>query len=141
MIILDTNVLSAMMQTKLNEHVVAWLDKQARTSMWTTSVTVFEIRFGLQILPAGRRRSLLTRTFEAVLRDDIGGRVAPFDTAAAQYSADLMASRHKEGRPVELRDTMIAGIALACHATLATRNVLHFEDLSVPVVNPWLTQP
>jgi toxin FitB len=141
MIILDTNVLSAMMQTKLNEHVVAWLDKQARTSMWTTSVTIFEIRFGLQILPAGKRRSLLTRTFEAVLRDDIGGRVAPFDTAAAQYSADLMASRHKEGRPVELRDTMIAGIALACHATLATRNVLHFEDLSVPVVNPWLTQP
>jgi predicted nucleic acid-binding protein len=141
MIILDTNVLSAMMQTKLNEHVVAWLDKQARTSMWTTSVTIFEIRFGLQILPAGKRRSLLTRTFEAVLRDDIRGRVAPFDTAAAQYSADLMASRHMEGRPVELRDTMIAGIALACHATLATRNVLHFEDLSVPVVNPWLTQP
>jgi predicted nucleic acid-binding protein len=141
MIILDTNVLSAMMQTKLNEHVVAWLDKQARTSMWTTSVTIFEIRYGLQILPAGKRRSLLTRTFEAVLKDDIGGRVAPFDTAAAQYSADLMASRHKEGCPVELRDTMIAGIVLACHATLATRNVLHFEDLSVPVVNPWLTQP
>ena len=141
MIILDTNVLSAMMQTTLNERVVAWLDKQARTSMWTTSVTTFEIRFGLQILPTGKRRSLLTRTFEAVLRDDIGGRVAPFDTAAAQFSADLMASRHKNGRPVELRDTMIAGIALACHATLATRNVLHFEDLSVPVVNPWLTQP
>jgi predicted nucleic acid-binding protein len=141
MIILDTNVLSAMMQTTLNERVVAWLDKQARTSMWTTSVTTFEIRFGLQILPTGKRRSLLTRTFEAVLRDDIGGRVAPFDTAAAQYSADLLASRHKKGLPVELRDTMIAGIALACHATLATRNVLHFEDLSVPVVNPWLTQP
>ncbi len=104
-------------------------------------MTIFEIRFGLQILPAGKRRSLLMRTFEAVLRDDVGGRVAPFDTGAAQYSADLMASRHREGRPVELRDTMIAGIALACHATLATRNVLHFENLSVPVVNPWLTQP
>jgi len=98
----------------------------------------FEILFGLQILPAGKRRTLQTRPFEAVLRDDIGGRVTPFDTAAAQYSADLMASCHKEGRPVELRDTMIAGIALACHATLATRNVLHFEDPSVLVVNPWL---
>ena len=137
MIILDTNVLSAMMQTTLNERVVAWLDKQARTSMWITSVTIFEIRFGLQILPVGKRRSLLTKTFEAVLTDDIGGRVAPFDTSAAECCAELMAARHKKGRPVELRDTMIAGIVLACHATLATRNVPHFEDLSVPVVNPW----
>jgi predicted nucleic acid-binding protein len=140
MIVLDTNVLSAMMQAKPDEHVVAWLDKQARTSMWTTSVTIFEIGFGLQILPAGKRRSFLTRTFEAVLRDDIGGRVAPFDAAAAQHSAGLMALRHKKGRPVELRDTMIAGIVLVCHASLATRNVLHFEGLSVPVVNPWLIQ-
>jgi len=137
MILLDTNVLSAMMQTKPDEGVIAWLDKQPRTSMWTTSVTVFEIQFGLQIVPAGKRRSLLTRIFEAVLRDDIGGRVAPFDTAAAQQAASLTASRHKSGRPVELRDTMIAGIALACHATLATRNTQHFEDLSVPVVDPW----
>jgi predicted nucleic acid-binding protein len=137
MIILDTNVLSAMMQAKPEEHVVAWLDQQARTSLWTTSLTILEIRLGLQILPAGNRRSLLTRAFEAVLSDDIGGRVAPFDTAAAQYSASLMASRHKKGRPVELRDTMIAGIVLASHASLATRNVPHFEGLSVPVINPW----
>jgi len=141
MIILDTNVLSAMVHPRPDDHVVAWLDKQARSSMWITSVTIFEIQFGLQILPLGKKRSLLTRTFESVLTDDIGGRVAPFDTTAAEYSAELMASRHKKGRPVELRDTMIAGITLACHATLATRNVLHFEDLSVPVVNPWLTQP
>jgi predicted nucleic acid-binding protein len=137
MIILDTNVLSAMVQPRPDEHVVAWLDKQARSSMWITSVTIFEIQFGLQILPVGKKRSLLTRTLESVLTDDIGGRVAPFDTTAAEHSAELMASRHKNGRPVELRDTMIAGIALACHATVATRNVSHFEDLAVPVVNPW----
>jgi toxin FitB len=138
MIILDTNVLSAMVQPWPDEDVVAWLDKQARSSMWITSVTIFEIQFGLQILPVGKKRSLLTKTFESVLTDDIGGRVAPFDTTAAEHSAELMASRHKKGRPVELRDTMIAGIALACHATLATRNVSHFEDLSIHVVNPWV---
>ena len=137
MIVLDTNVLSAMMRPTPDEQVVAWLDKQAQTSMWITSVTIFEIQFGLQILPVGKRRSLLTKTFEAVLTDDIGGRVAPFDTSAAECCAELMAARHKKGRPVELRDTMIAGIVLGCNATLATRNVLHFEDLSVPVVNPW----
>jgi predicted nucleic acid-binding protein len=137
MIVLDTNVLSAMMRPTPDEQVVAWLDKQARPSMWISSVTIFEIQFGLRILPVGKRRSLLTKTFEAVLTDDIGGRVAPFDMAAAEYCAELMAARHKKGRPVELRDTMIAGIVLACNATLATRNVHHFEDLSVPVVNPW----
>jgi predicted nucleic acid-binding protein len=137
MIILDTNVLSAMMRPRPDVHVVAWLDKQARSSVWITSVTVLEIQFGLQILPVGKRRSLLIGTFDSILADDIGGRVAPFDTSAAECCAELMAARHKKGRPVESRDTMIAGIALACHATLATRNVPHFEDLSVTVVNPW----
>jgi hypothetical protein len=75
--------------------------------------------------------------FETVLADMIGQRIAPFDTAAAQQAGDLMAVRYQRGRPGELRDTMIAGIVLACHATLATRNTSHFEDLSVPVVNPW----
>jgi hypothetical protein len=70
--------------------------------------------------------------------DDIEGRIAPFDTEAAQHSAELMASRHAKGHPVDLRDTMIAGIVQARHAALATRNVSHFEDLSVPVINPWI---
>ncbi len=137
MIILDTNVLSALMRQTPDKNVIVWLDKQPRTSVWTTSVTILEVRFGLQILPLGKRKSLLIQGFESVL-DKIGYRVAPFDAAAAQEAADLMASRQKKGRPVELRDTMIAGIVLAHHATLATRNITHFEDLSVPVINPWL---
>jgi len=137
MIILDTNVLSALMRQTPDKNVIVWLDKQPRTSVWTTSVTILEVRFGLQIMPLGKRRSLLIQAFEGVL-DKIGNRVAPFDAAAAQHAGDLMASRQKRGRPGELRDTMIAGIVLAHHATLATRNITHFEDLSVPVINPWL---
>jgi len=136
MIILDTNVLSALMLQTPDRGVVAWLDKQSRTSVWTTSITVLEIRFGLQIMAAGKRRSTLIHAFE-ILLEKIGNRVVPFDVAAAQQSADLMASRHKKGRPGDLRDTMIAGIVLAQHATLATRNTTHFEDISVPLVNPW----
>lgn len=137
MIILDTNVLSALMRQTPDKNVIVWLDKQPRTSVWTTSVTILEVRFGLQIMPLGKRRSLLIQAFEGVL-DKIGYRVAPFDAVAAQHAGDLMASRQKRGRPGELRDTMIAGIVLAHHATLATRNITHFEDLSVPVINPWL---
>ncbi|MGD0600968.1 MAG: type II toxin-antitoxin system VapC family toxin [Terriglobales bacterium] len=137
MIVLDTNVLSALMRQTPDKNVIVWLDKQPRTSIWTTAVTILEIRFGLQVMPLGKRRSLLIREFETVL-DKIGYRVAPFDAAAAQQAGDLMASRQKKGRPGDLRDTMIAGIVLARHATLATRNITHFEDLSVPVINPWL---
>jgi predicted nucleic acid-binding protein len=135
--ILDTNVLSALMHATPDKNVVAWLDRQPRTSIWTTSITVLEVRFGLQLMASGKRRSLLVQAFEVFL-DKIGHRVAPFDAVAAQQSGDLMASRQKKGRPGELRDTMIAGIALAQHATLVTRNTAHFDDVSVAIVNPWV---
>ncbi len=137
MIVLDTNVLSALMRQEPDAKVIAWLDKQARTSVWTTAVTILEVRFGLQIMAAGKRRSQLLNAFETLL-DKMGRRIAPFDDEAATQAADLMAFRQRKGRPVELRDTMIAGIVVARHATLATRNGVHFDDLSVPVVNPWL---
>jgi hypothetical protein len=137
MIVLDTNVLSALMHQTPDPIVVAWLDRQPRISIWTTSVTVLEIRFGLQIMPTGKRRSFLVQAFE-VFFEKIGQRVVSFDGAAAQQASDLMASRHKKGRPGDLRDTMIAGIVLAHRATLATRNTSHFEDISAPVINPWI---
>jgi hypothetical protein len=140
MIILDTNVLSALMGRTPDKPVITWLDKQLPTSIWTTSVTVFEIRFGLQTMPLGKRRTELVQAFERVLADKIEGRIAALDAAAAQLAGDLMVILHKKGRPGDLRDTMIAGIVLACQATLATRNTSHFEDLSVPVINPWASE-
>lgn len=137
MIVVDTNILSALMRQEPDAKIITWLDKQARTSVWITSITVLEIRFALQIMATGKRRSSLLESFESLL-DKIGHRIAPFDDDAAAQAASLMASRQLKGRPVELRDTMIAGIVLARHATLATRNVVHFEDLSVAVVNPWV---
>jgi len=136
MTILDTNVLSALMRRIPDNRVVAWLDRQPRTSIWTTSVTALEIRLGLQVLPVGKRRSSLIQTFEEVL-EQLDRRVAPFDVAAAQHAGDLMAARQKKGRPGDLRDTMIAGIVIAQHASLATRNTAHFDDIPLPLVNPW----
>jgi predicted nucleic acid-binding protein len=114
-----------------------WLDRQAELSVWTTSVTVFEIRHGIELLPRGRRRRALESEFERVIEDDIERRIVPFDQVAAKAAAVLMAERQRAGRPGDLRDTMIAGIVIASHATLVTRNVRHFADLSVPLVNPW----
>jgi predicted nucleic acid-binding protein len=136
MIILDTNVLSALMHQIPDRQVIAWLNQQPRSSIWTTSVTLLEVRFGLMTMAAGRRRAALMQAFAAVL-GHLDHRILPFDAEAAEHSGDLMASRHKKGRPVELRDTMIAGIVLAQHATLATRNTAHFEDTGIPLMNPW----
>jgi predicted nucleic acid-binding protein len=135
MTILDSNVLSALMNDPAEQIVVAWMNRQPASEIWTTSVTILEIQFGLEIMPAGRKTALSTR-FERVL-EETGRRIAVLDEEAARISAALMASRQKHGRPVELRDTMIAGIVLAHHATLATRNVSHFADISAHVVNPW----
>jgi predicted nucleic acid-binding protein len=135
MIILDTNVLSAAMSADAN--IIAWLDRQSRASVWTTAVTLLEIRFGLELMPTGRRKLEREAAFGRVSSDKLEGRVLPFDEHAALQTALIMAARHRAGKPRDLRDTMIAGIALAQRATLATRNVRHFDDLSVPVVDPW----
>ena len=137
MIILDTNVLSALMQQQPDPQVVAWLDDQPAESIWLSSITVFEARYGLALLPAGRRKDLLEQRFEELVQDDLQNRVLLFDINAAAHAAQLAADRKTRGRPVDMRDTFIAGIALARRATLATRNVRHFDDFSVPVVNPW----
>jgi predicted nucleic acid-binding protein len=136
MIILDTNVLSELMLRAPDERVLIWLDAQPRSSIWTTSVTLFEIRFGLQSLPKGRRRDAMVQDFEKVL-DSFDRRIASFDAEAAEQASALMASRKLRGRPREDRDTMIAGTVLAHHARLATRNVSHFDDISAPLIDPW----
>jgi toxin FitB len=137
MVILDTNVISALMQQRTPPAVKLWLDRQAELSVWTTSITVFEIRNGIEMLTRGRRRTSLESEFQRVLEDDIQRRIVPFDTEAATAAAILMAERQRAGRPGDMRDTMIAGIVIASHATLATHNVRHFSDLPVPVIDPW----
>jgi toxin FitB len=140
MIILDTNVLSALMRTVPDARVVAWLDRQPAESVWITSITLFEAYLGLALLPSGRRRRTLEAAFARLLQEDLENRVLDFDSAAATEAASLAAARQKNGRPVDLRDTQIAGIALARHATLATRNVRHFRDLRILIVDPWAAQ-
>ena len=139
MIILDTNVLGALMRPVPDAAVVRWLDRQPAESVWITSITLFEARFGLALLPAGRRRQRLESEFDRLQREDLENRVLDFDGAAATEAASLAAARQKSGRPVDMRDTQIAGIALARHATLATRNVRHFADLEISIVDPWVS--
>jgi len=137
MIILDTNVLSALMQLQPDPQVVAWLDRQAAESIWLSTITVFEARYGLALLADGQRKTLLQERLDGLLQDDLQNRVLPFDASAAAQAATLAAERKQRGRPVDMRDTFIAGIALARRASIATRNTRHFDDLTVPLLNLW----
>lgn len=137
MILLDSNVISEFMVRSPDERVVTWLDNQARSSVWTTSINVYEIRSGLLAMPAGKRRSTLETAFGQLLRGLLQGRIVPFDKTSAEMAAELSADRRRRGRPADQRDTMIAGIVLASHATLATRNTRHFDDIAKSVINPW----
>ena len=137
MILLDTNVLSALMRSEPEARVVAWLDAQRPESMWTTTITVFEVRLGLELLARGRRRRALEKAFSQALEEDFDNRVVVFDRTAAEEAGRIAATSHQSGRPVEIRDVQIAGIAASRIATLATRNIRHFEGLGVPLVDPW----
>jgi predicted nucleic acid-binding protein len=137
MIVLDTNVLSSLMRREPDRAIVEWLDRQPSESVWTTAVTVFEIRFGLGLLAAGRRRRQLEDAFTRTLEEDLQARVLPFDREAAREAAQRAAQRRAAGRTVDFRDIEIAGIVAARRATLATRNVRHFQDLGITLIDPW----
>lgn len=139
MIVLDTNVLSAVMQSEPDAKVVDWLDKLPAESVWTTAVTVFEVQFGLELLATGRRRRRLEDAFARLLEEDLQGRIIPFDQDAARAAAQHAAKRRASGRPVDFRDAEIAGIVSARRGTLATRNFRHFQGLDLSLVNPWVS--
>lgn len=137
MIVLDTNVLSALMQSQPDTKVVSWLDRQPSESVWITAINLFEIGYGLALLTPGKRRKTLEDAFSTLLRVDLEERILPFDASAAEHAAALAGERRRKGRPVDMRDTQIAGICEARNAILATRNTRHFEDISTPITNPW----
>lgn len=137
MIVLDTNVISALMREKDDPIVRQWLDGQPMLSIWTTSVTVFELRFGLELLPPGRRRDALSLEMIAILQDDLRGRILGLGGAEASEAAILMARQKAAGRPAGSNDAMIAGIVRTHRATLATRNTRHFAGAGIALVDPW----
>ena len=100
-------------------------------------MTVFEIRFGLELLAPSRRKRQLEDAFSRAVDEDFQGRILPFDREAAQEAATRAVERRAVGKTVDFRDIEIAGIVSARQATLATRNVRHFQDLGIELIDPW----
>ena len=138
MIVLDTNVISALMRRDEEAAVVRWLDQQDPASIHITAVTVHELRFGVERLRHGRRKTQLNGEVEAVLAL-LAARILPLDAMAARSSGQLQAARKNAGQSEDLSDCLIAGIAISHNASIATRNTRHFSDIPVEVINPWVS--
>ena len=135
-LILDTNVLSELMRQRPDPRVLHWLDAQPLDSLFTTAIAEAEIRTGIAMLAAGRRRAALAAAADRLFQlfDD---RILPFDSPAAGDYADIVARRRAVGRPVAQADSQIAAIARSRNAKVVTRNVGHFEDVEIDLIDPW----
>ncbi|MDX3894945.1 type II toxin-antitoxin system VapC family toxin [Pusillimonas sp.] len=137
MIVLDTNVLSEILRPAPNERPLSWFATQARSVLFTTTVTRAELLYGVRLLPAGKRRATLLAAVRDIFSLDMAGRVLAFDDDAADHYAEIAAARKSGGKPISQFDAMIAAIAKSRGARLATRNVKDFANCGIEIIDPW----
>jgi predicted nucleic acid-binding protein len=137
MIVLDTNVVSEVLKPKPSAQVLSWMAAYPRERLFITTITQAEILYGVELLPAGKRRAALQADIDAILDVEFAGRILPCDEQAAQAFSRIAAERRTSGRPIAAFYAQIVAIALSRGAAVATRNVRDFEDCGVTVLNPW----
>ena len=137
MIVLDTNVVSAMMRPDENVPAIQWLDQQDATQLRMTIISLHELAYGIALLPAGRKRKALQTRLSEIETGPLGATVLQLSTDAAHRSARARHAAHRATGHCDMPDAMVAGIALAHSASIATRNVTHFRHFGVPLINPW----
>ena len=137
MLILDTNVVSELMKADPFRAVFAWVSSHPPAELFTTTITMAEVLYGIERLPHGKRRDQLVREAESIFVEDFAGRILTFDESSARVFPVIATQRRAHGRPIGSSDAQIAAITRAYGATLATRNTDDFEGCGVRVVNPW----
>jgi hypothetical protein len=137
-IILDTNVISELVRREPSAAVLRNLRRLPSGDFYTTAITEAEIRFGLAILPRGRKHAALCNQVDLILKQEFAGRILPFDSSAAEAYAGLVAGRRSTGQPISVFDAQIAAITHIHGATLATRNVRDFRGFQFPLLDPWV---
>ena len=136
MIVLDTNVVSELMRAVPAREVVAWVQVQPPADLWTTAVTLAEVRYGIARLPEGRRKLLLGAAADDVFTQ-FADQVLPFDAAAAGDDADIVVEREHLGEPISGSDAQIAAVCRSHRVSLATRSTDDFHHLGLRLIDPW----
>jgi predicted nucleic acid-binding protein len=137
MILLDTNVISEPQRQSPNARVLEWVDAQALETLYLSTITVAELRAGIELMPAGKRRDILHENLEKRLLPMFANRILPFDMACTKAYADLLANSRTAGLAIDAANAFIAAIALANGFTVATRDTSPFEAAGLNVINPW----
>ena len=141
MYVIDTNVASELMRPAPTASVAAWIAERDAEDMFLTAVSEAELRYGVAIAPAGRRKDELEAAMSGWLDVGFGERILPFDSVAARAYAEIAAGRRQAGRPIGEADCQIAAICRSKGAVLVTRNVRDFEGADVRVIDPWSIGP
>lgn len=137
MILLDTNVVSEPLRPAPDARVIRWMDAQALETLYLSAMTVAELRAGVALLPAGKRRNNLNEYLETRVLPPFAGRVLPFDLACTNAYAELLARVRKAGSGITTADACIAAVALANRFIVATRDTNPFQAAGLDVINPW----
>jgi len=135
-IVLDTNVVSEAMRPEPNPGVVGWLNGQAAETLFLSSVTLAELLFGIGALPSGAKKDRRARALDRLLAL-FPGRVLPFDQDAARRYAEMAVIARALGRPLPTAEGYLAATAAARGFAVATRNIQHFGDTGVELIDPW----
>ena len=138
MILLDTNVVSELMRPESSPVVLKWFTRHQARELYSSSVSLAEVFYGIELLAEGKRRKDLLAGAERMFTKVFAGRVFAFEDEAAHAFARIASLRRKAGRPIAELDAQIAAIAYAHGALLATRNTNDFEGCGIRLVNPWL---
>ena len=139
MIILDTNIISEMMRPAPEKMVLNWLNEQEAASLYLSAISIGEIGYGIRALPDGKRRRLLTNSFEALLAAAFENRILNFDEAAARQYGNIMGGHKEIERPLSSLDGQIIAIAQVNTCAVATRNFRDFECCGLTIINPFDT--
>jgi len=136
MILLDTNVVSEPLKPAAAPAVSAWIDAQAVETLYLSTISLAELRFGIAALPDGKRKETLRQSLNRRVVPVFGDRILPFGIEAADAYAELRARARADGRAIAPVDGYIAAIAAAHKLTLATRDTSPFEAAGLNVINP-----
>ena len=140
MILLDTNVISEPLKTAGNANVLAWIDEQIIETLYLSTISLAELRFGIAALPEGKRRDTLHFSLEQRVLPLFAGRILPFDDPASQSYAILRSHARTAGLAIAPADGYIAAIAATHGFAVATRDTSPFDAAGLTVINPWTWQ-
>jgi toxin FitB len=137
MILLDTNVISEPLQHIPAPRVIEWMNAQSIDTLYLSTITVAELRFGAAALPDGRRKDRLRARIEDEILPLFENRILSFDLAASDAFAVLMARARAAGKAINKADGFIAAIAVMHGFAIATRDTSPFAAAGLQVINPW----